>query len=112
MAFGLMQLILPTAGAYAKPLKLASDAKALTEPELNSPIGTAFLHKLRADFPANPALVVPSYNAGEGATQRWMTPALADTFDLWVESIPFDETRKYTKRVLTSYYAYLALYDA
>jgi len=112
MAYGLMQLILPTAAAYAKPLKLPSDAKALTDPANNIPIGTAFLRKLRGDFPQNPALVVPSYNAGEGATKRWMDPPLADSFDLWVESIPFDETRKYTKRVLASYYAYIALYDA
>jgi soluble lytic murein transglycosylase len=41
-----------------------------------------------------------------------MDPPLAPSFDLWAESIPFEETRKYTKRVLTSYYAYVALYDA
>ncbi len=111
-AYGLLQLILPTAAAYAKPLKLQSDAKSLTQPEINIPIGTAFLHKLRNDFAQNPALAIPSYNAGEGATRRWMNPPLADSFDLWCESIPYEETRKYTKRVLTSYYAYVALYDA
>jgi len=110
-AYGLMQLILPTAARYAKPLKLAHDAHALTLPEVNIPIGTAFLRKLRGEFPENPnGYTVPSYNAGEGATHKWLTPPLAGSFDLWVESIPYDETRKYTKRVLASYFAYVALY--
>ncbi len=110
-AYGLLQLIVPTATRYAKPLKLDSDAHALLRPAVNIPIGTAYLKKLRAEFPQNPSYAVPSYNAGEGATHRWLTPPLADSFDLWVESIPYDETRKYTKRVLASYYAYVALYE-
>ncbi len=110
-AFGLMQLILPTAQHYAKLAKQpAPTGQTLYQPEVNVPLGTAYLGKLRREFPGNPALAVPSYNAGEGATHRWLQPALADDFDLWVESIPIDETRKYTKRVLTSYWAYLALY--
>ncbi|MBI2393043.1 MAG: transglycosylase SLT domain-containing protein [Deltaproteobacteria bacterium] len=110
-AYGLLQLIVPTATRYAKPLKLPSDAHALLRPDVNVPLGVAYLKKLRGDFPDNPGLAVPSYNAGEGATRRWMSPPLADSFDLWVESIPYDETRKYTKRVLASYWSYIALYD-
>lgn len=109
-AFGLLQLIVPTAAHYAKPLSLPSDAKALLRPDVNIPLGVAYLKKLRAEFPDNPGLAVPSYNAGEGATHRWLSPPLAGSFDLWVESIPYDETRKYTKRVLASHWAYVALY--
>lgn len=110
-AYGLLQLIIPTATAYAKKLSLPSDAHALVRPDVNIPLGTAYLRKLRAEFPDNPGLAVPSYNAGEGATHRWLSPPLADSFDLWVESIPYDETRKYTKRVLASYWSYIALYE-
>jgi soluble lytic murein transglycosylase len=110
-AYGLLQLIVPTASRYAKPLKLPSDAHALLRPDVNVPLGVAYLKKLRAEFPENPGLAVPSYNAGEGATHRWLSPPLASSFDLWVESIPYDETRKYTKRVLASYWAYVALYQ-
>lgn len=110
-AYGLLQLILPTAAAYAKKLSLPSDAHALARPDINIPLGTSYLRKLRSEFPDNPGLAVPSYNAGEGATHRWLSPPLADSFDLWVESIPYDETRKYTKRVLASYWTYLALYE-
>lgn len=110
-AYGLMQLIVPTAQHYAKLAKQpAPTAQTLYQPEINVPLGTAYLAKLRREFSGNPALAVPSYNAGEGATHRWLQPALADDFDLWVESIPIDETRKYTKRVLASYWAYTALY--
>lgn len=111
-AYGLLQLIVPTAMAYGKPLKLQPDAKSLLRPDVNVPIGVAYLKKLRNEFPDNPnGLAVPSYNAGEGATHRWSSPPLAPSFDLWVESIPYDETRKYTKRVLASYWAYVALYE-
>jgi soluble lytic murein transglycosylase len=110
-AYGLLQLIVPTAAHYAKSLKLPSDAHSLVRPDVNIPLGTAYLRKLRNEFPDNPGLAVPSYNAGEGATHRWLSPPLADSFDLWVESIPYDETRKYTKRVLASYWTYVALYD-
>lgn len=110
-AYGLLQLIVPTASHYAKALKLPSDAHALLRPDVNVPLGVAYLKKLRAEFPENPGLAVPSYNAGEGATHRWLSPPLAGSFDLWVESIPYDETRKYTKRVLASYWAYVALYE-
>lgn len=110
-AYGLLQLIVPTAAHYGKPLKLPTDAKSLLRPDVNIPLGTAYLAKLRAEFPENGGYAVPSYNAGEGATHRWLSPPLAPTFDLWVESIPYDETRKYTKRVLASYWAYIALYE-
>jgi soluble lytic murein transglycosylase len=110
-AYGLMQLIAPTAARYAKALKLASDPKSLSLPEINIPIGASYLRKLRAEFPDNEGLAIPSYNAGEGATHRWLSTPLASTFDLWVESIPYDETRHYTKRVLASTFAYVALYE-
>jgi soluble lytic murein transglycosylase len=110
-AYGLLQLIVPTAAHYGKPLKLPTDAKSLLRPDVNIPLGVSYLAKLRAEFPDNGGYAIPSYNAGEGATHRWLTPPLASTFDLWVESIPYDETRKYTKRVLASYWAYVALYE-
>jgi soluble lytic murein transglycosylase len=110
-AYGLMQLILPTAQHYAKLAKQpAPTPQSLYQPDVNVPLGVSYLAKLRREFAGNPVLAVPSYNAGEGATHRWLQPALADDFDLWVESIPLDETRKYTKRVLASFWAYTALY--
>ena len=42
---------------------------------------------------------------------RWVAARESDDFDLWVEQIPYEETRRYTKRVLASYAAYSFLYE-
>jgi soluble lytic murein transglycosylase len=87
------------------------DETSLHEPETNIALGSRFLANLRARFPGNPHLAIPSYNAGPGASQHWIAARPNDDFDLWVEQIPYDETRRYTKRVMTSYAAYLFLYE-
>lgn len=110
-AYGLMQLIVPTAKSVGKKIGLSPDATSLKDPEVNIALGCRFLADLRARFANNPALAIPSYNAGPGAPLRWMASRKVDDFDLWVEQIPFLETRKYTQRVLTSYAAYLFLYE-
>jgi soluble lytic murein transglycosylase len=109
-AFGLMQLIVPTARRMAKPLGLPSDAESLKRPEVNVALGCRYLSVLRKEFPDNPLLAIPSYNAGGGAPKRWIAERPAQSFDLWVERIPYEETRLYTKRVLTSLAAYEFLY--
>ncbi len=110
-AFGLMQLIVPTARKVAKDVGLAYDEAALARPETNVALGCRFLAELRAKFPVNPSLAISAYNAGPGAPVRWIAARESDDFDLWVEQIPFEETKKYTKRVLASYAAYAFLYD-
>ncbi|MET0595770.1 MAG: transglycosylase SLT domain-containing protein [Polyangiaceae bacterium] len=111
-AYGLMQLIVPTARKVAKEVGLApADENALYRPETNVALGCRFLAELRAKFPVNPSLAISAYNAGPGAPVRWIATRESDDFDLWVEQIPYDETKKYTKRVLASYAAYAFLYD-
>jgi soluble lytic murein transglycosylase len=110
-AFGLMQLIVPTARKVAKDVGLAYDETALARPETNVALGCRFLAELRAKFPVNPSLAISAYNAGPGAPVRWIATRESDDFDLWVEQIPYEETKKYTKRVLASYAAYAFLYD-
>ena len=110
-AFGLMQLIVPTARKVAKDIGLAYDEGSLYRPETNVALGCRFLAELRAKFPINPSLAISAYNAGPGAPARWIATRESDDFDLWVEQIPYDETKKYTKRVLASYAAYAFLYD-
>jgi soluble lytic murein transglycosylase len=110
-AYGLMQLIMPTARHVAKAMGRSCDETSLHDPDVNVALGSRFLADLRGRFPGNPHLAIPSYNAGPGALQRWITARPSDDFDLWVEQIPYDETRRYTKRVMTSYAAYLFLYE-
>jgi soluble lytic murein transglycosylase len=110
-AYGLMQLILPTARRAAKDVGISCDESSLYQPEVNVKLGCHFLGDLRARFPQNPHLAISAYNAGPGAPMKWAQGRSADDFDIWVEQIPYEETRKYQKRVMTSYAAYLFLYD-
>ena len=109
-AFGLMQLITPTAKKMAEPLSLPWDEEALKRPEVNVAVGCRYLTILRKQFPDNPLLAIPGYNAGGGAPKRWIGERPGDDFDVWVERIPYEETRMYTKRVITSLAAYEFLY--
>jgi soluble lytic murein transglycosylase len=90
---------------------MTCDESSLARPETNVALGCRFLAELRAKFPTTPQLAISAYNAGPGAPLRWIAARESDDFDLWVEQIPFEETRKYTKRVLASYAAYSFLYD-
>ncbi|WP_437571939.1 transglycosylase SLT domain-containing protein [Sorangium sp. So ce542] len=109
-AYGLMQLIVPTAKRMAKPLGLPSSAEALKRPEVNIALGCRYLSVLRGQFSDNPLLAIPAYNAGGGAPKRWIAERPSQSFDLWVERIPYEETRLYTKRVLASLAVYELLY--
>ncbi len=53
---------------------------------------------------------VASYNAGPEAFARWIEDRPAEEDDEWVEAIPYDQTRKYVKRVLRSQQVYRVLY--
>ncbi len=108
-AYGLMQLVVPTAKLYAKGLPY--DARALQRPSISITLGSRALGKLDATFSGNPLLAIPAYNAGPGRPRRWLRNRPSVDFDVWVELIPFRETRRYTKRVLASRAAYAYLYD-
>lgn len=110
-AYGLMQLIVPTARSYAKPLGLPYDTRSLRRPQVNIALGARALASLTRRFAGNPLLAIPGYNAGPGRPARWLKERPHYDFDVWVESIPFRETRRYTKRVLASRAAYAALYE-
>ncbi|MBS2017613.1 MAG: transglycosylase SLT domain-containing protein [Deltaproteobacteria bacterium] len=109
-AFGLMQLIVPTAKWVAAGTSLPSDEAALKRPEVNIELGTRLLTKLRATH-KHPALAIGAYNGGGGAVERWVSARATDELDLFVELVPYDETRNYIKRVLSSQAAYAYLYD-
>jgi len=109
-AFGLMQIIVPTAKGVARGTGLPWDEASLREPRVSVALGTRLLGQLRGAFPSNPTLAIAAYNAGGGAVGRWLSSRGDERFDLWVEEIPFDETRGYEKRVLSSEAAYAYLY--
>jgi len=110
-AYGLMQLILPTARVAAKGTGLPHDRRALKRPRVNVELGCRTLARYMKAFPENPLLGVPAYNAGPNRARAWLAARPSADFDLWVELIPYVETRRYTKRVLSSRATYAFLYQ-
>jgi soluble lytic murein transglycosylase len=110
-AYGLMQLIVPTARMVAHGTGIVADETSLKRPEVNVTLGTKHIAQLRRAFPSNVALAIAAYNAGAGAVGRWLDARGGEDLDLWVEEIPYDETRGYVKRVVASLAAYAFLYD-
>jgi soluble lytic murein transglycosylase len=108
-AYGLLQLIRPTAQRYARPLGLASDPAALCTPAVNVRIGARYMGALRRRYEGHAAFIPAAYNAGEGNVDRWLRERAAHPFDEWVEEIPYGETRGYTRRVLQSWIVYAFL---
>jgi soluble lytic murein transglycosylase len=109
-AYGLMQLIVSTARGVAPGTPYGWTEDALKRPDASIGLGTKLLAGLRGSF-TNTALAIAAYNGGGGAVGRWVAARGAEPFDLWVEDIPWEETRGYIKRVLASEAAYAFLYD-
>lgn len=108
-AIGLTQMIPPTAKRFSE--RLPYDREALRDPRINVAIGARFLGFLWRVMSGNPGLSISGYNAGEGAVWRWLRNyADLKELDAFVEAIPYDETRGYTKRVLSSFLVYAWLY--
>ncbi|MFZ5468075.1 MAG: transglycosylase SLT domain-containing protein [Myxococcota bacterium] len=109
-ARGLMQLIPPTAKAIAQELSLPlPNPDELFSPELNITMASWYLSALLRRF-GHPALSAAAYNAGPQAVVRWATEKGSLPLDLWVEEIPYKETRAYVKQVMADYDVYRSLY--
>jgi soluble lytic murein transglycosylase len=109
-ALGLTQLMLPTAQAVARELRLGKPSpEGLIEPGLNIQLGAAYLGRLLARFGGNAVYALASYNAGASTVEHWRSSRSGLELDAFVEEIPLAETRGYVKRVLRSYNAYRLL---
>jgi len=109
-ARGLIQLMPATAKDLARQAGLTDfDPDSLYQPARNLDLGTRYLGNLVRRFGGDDAavpLAIPSYNAGAGAVDRWLDKRRAWDFDLFIEAIPFDETRAYTQSVLERWMTY------
>jgi len=99
-AYGLLQLIPSTARHTAqhweRPRPSPSD---LFDPAVNVTLGAGQLRMLLDRFSGQTAVALAGYNAGPTAVARWLPTDAVDA-DVWVENIPFNETRGYVQRVL------------
>lgn len=109
-ARGLMQLMPDTARIVAREIGEAysQDPATLHEVRLNIRLGTRYVASLMQQF-GEPALVAAGYNAGPHRVVRWWGARRSDDLEEWIEAIPFDETRAFVKRVLTSWEEYRRL---
>ena len=109
-ARGLMQ-IMPAVGrrsTIARSAEVWSDA-LLYQPDVSLRLGTAHLASLLARY-RDPARALAAYNAGESRVQRWMRKPGASDVEVFVERIPYVETRDYVRIVLRNVMWYRRLY--
>lgn len=110
-ALGLMQLMPATATEIA-PRAGVSHFKLsrLTDPAVNIRLGSYYLHEQLQRWQGNLLPMIASYNAGPNAVARWMQARGQLSKDLFVEQIPYAETRRYVKQVLTHMSVYQTIY--
>ena len=107
-ALGLMQLMPATARMVARSLPKHNRParRQLLEPSINIALGSAYLNQLKQQLQGNPVLATAAYNAGPHRVAKWL-PSTQLPADIWVELVPFRETQRYIKRVLS----YMVIYD-
>lgn len=101
-ALGLMQVMPSTGKLVAKRNNIPYRSwRSLLNPNTNVALGTTYLRDMQSRFQNNPVLASAAYNAGPHRVQRWL-PKQQMEADVWVDTIPFKETRGYVRRVMAS----------
>ncbi|MCY1268059.1 Soluble lytic murein transglycosylase [compost metagenome] len=101
-ATGLMQLMPATARETSRKFGIPlGSPQQLIVPDLNIQLGAAYLSQIHGQFNGNRVLATAAYNAGPGRVRQWLRNTRHLSFDVWVETIPFDETRQYVQNVLS-----------
>lgn len=112
-ARGLIQLMPSTAQGVAKKAGMEIEKDDLYDPATNLDLGMRYLAGLVDRYGGGPgavALAIPSYNAGAGAVDKWLAERGSWDLDLFIEAIPYDETRNYTQSVFGRWWAYRWIY--
>ena len=111
-AYGLMQVIVPTARLTARKYGVNREitVESLYEPRLNIQLGTAYLRD-QIDKYGRIEYVAAAYNAGPGRVVQWKA-SLPLEIDEWAEAVPFKETRGYIQGVVRNWLQYKRLYDS
>ncbi len=110
-AWGLTQMIPPTAKDFSKGTNIAPTRENMFDPEMNVTVGGNFLGHLFSRFKNFTLLVPPGYNAGPGAVNRMLKIRGTWDADEFIEGIVDDEARNYSKRVLGTFFTYSWLYE-
>ena len=104
---GMMQIMPRTAKQLSRELGIPTPTtREMLTPETNVQLGTHYMQQLQKRFNGNIILATAAYNAGPHRANAWQPEYLPVSGDIWVETIPFSETRDYVKNILT----YQAIY--
>ncbi len=110
-ARGLMQIIPPTAVKIGGHLGLTNlKPEQLYDPEINLALGTHYLAQLLEEFQGDVVLSLAAYNAGEKAANIWKKKLAGKPREIFIEELPYPETKEYIKHVLGNYRNYVGLY--
>lgn len=102
-AIGLMQLMPATGREVAASISLPySGVDTLTNPQSNIRLGTSYLGQMAQRYSGNRVLATAAYNAGPHRVDRWLPTTGKQDARIWIENIPFNETRKYVRRVMAA----------
>lgn len=111
-ARGLMQMLPSTAAAVARRWRLAPPGgDGLFEPSQAVPLGAVYLRELLDRHSGQLILALAAYNAGAVPVARWRPPKSMDP-DVWMENIPYTETRVYVQHILEHIVAFAWVRDA
>jgi soluble lytic murein transglycosylase len=111
-ARGLMQLMPATAQPMAAVRGWSfRDGELLDDPAANIQMGSAFLAGLVREF-GDPRIAMAAYNAGPANARKWWKERKSDDLEVWVERIPYPETRRYVIDVTRSWSEYRRIYGA
>ncbi|MBZ0186286.1 MAG: lytic transglycosylase domain-containing protein, partial [Candidatus Obscuribacterales bacterium] len=113
-AMGLMQLLVGTAYGTAKHNGIAlANKEQIFQPATNIQLGCSYLAYVLKRNNLNAMLAVASYNGGPNAVKKWVARHRKEGFndmDIYVENIPYKETRGYVRKVFANYWNYESLY--
>lgn len=102
-AIGLMQLMPATGRRVARDAGVPyRGLDTLTNPESNIRLGTTYLARMAERYGGNRVLATAAYNAGPHRVDRWIPEQGAIDARIWIENIPFNETRGYVRRVMAA----------
>ncbi|MCH8098945.1 MAG: hypothetical protein E2O53_04265 [Gammaproteobacteria bacterium] len=102
-AIGIMQILPETGKRMAREIRFPySGLATLTDSASNIRLGTMYLRKMFDRFDENKVLATAAYNAGPLNVEAWLPGASQLDARIWIENIPYNETRAYVRRVLTA----------
>ncbi|HEX7719062.1 MAG TPA: transglycosylase SLT domain-containing protein, partial [Woeseiaceae bacterium] len=102
-AIGIMQLMPATGRRTASDLNLPWQGLAtLTDPASNIRLGTSYLGQMLQQFADNRVAATAAYNAGPTRVEKWLSDSAELDARIWIENIPYNETRDYVRRVIVA----------